>query len=285
MTRRGAQRIEVWTFSDGALRSRRDELAVEEPLEFRVRAGEAQRSLAITMRTPGHDFELAAGFLLSEGLIAGRQDIARIAYCVDPQIDGEQRYNIVQVVLQGEELPDLTTFTRHFTVGSACGVCGRAGLETLRGRGCTALAPGPVIHPEVITALPQRLYAVQGLFSRTGGLHAAALFDPVGELLVSREDIGRHNALDKLIGWALLEGRLPLASGVLLVSGRASYEIVQKALVAGIPIVCAVSAPSSLAVHLAREFGMTLDGFVRGARFNVYAGVERIGPPAGAVPM
>lgn len=285
MTRRGAQRIEVWTFSDGALRSRRDELAVEEPLEFRVRAGEAQRSLAITMRTPGHDFELAAGFLLSEGLIAGRQDIARIAYCVDPQIDGEQRYNIVQVVLQGEELPDLTTFTRHFTVGSACGVCGRAGLETLRGRGCTALAPGPVIHPEVITALPQRLYAVQGLFSRTGGLHAAALFDPVGELLVSREDIGRHNALDKLIGWALLEGRLPLASGVLLVSGRASYEIVQKALVAGIPIVCAVSAPSSLAVHLAREFGMTLVGFVRGARFNVYAGVERIGPPAGAVPL
>jgi len=285
MTRRGAQRIEVWTFSDGALRSRRDELAVEEPLEFRVRAGEAQRSLAITMRTPGHDFELAAGFLLSEGLIAGRQDIARIAYCVDPQIDGEQRYNIVQVVLRGEELPDLTTFTRHFTVGSACGVCGRAGLETLRGRGCTALAPGPVIHPEVITALPQRLYAVQGLFSRTGGLHAAALFDPVGELLVSREDIGRHNALDKLIGWALLEGRLPLASGVLLVSGRASYEIVQKALVAGIPIVCAVSAPSSLAVHLAREFGMTLVGFVRGARFNVYAGVERIGPPAGAVPM
>ena len=285
MTRRGAQRIEVWTFSDGALRSRRDELAVEEPLEFRVRAGEAQRSLAITMRTPGHDFELAAGFLLSEGLIAGRQDIARIAYCVDPQIDGEQRYNIVQVVLRGEELPDLTTFTRHFTVGSACGVCGRAGLETLRGRGCTALAPGPVIHPEVITALPQRLYAVQGLFSRTGGLHAAALFDPVGELLVSREDIGRHNALDKLIGWALLEGRLPLASGVLLVSGRASYEIVQKALVAGIPIVCAVSAPSSLAVHLAREFGMTLVGFVRGARFNVYAGVERIGPPAGAVPL
>jgi len=285
MTRRGAQRIEVWTFSDGALRSRRDELAVEEPLEFRVRAGGAQRSLAITMRTPGHDFELAAGFLLSEGLIAGRQDIARIAYCVDPQIDGEQRYNIVQVVLRGEELPDLTTFTRHFTVGSACGVCGRAGLETLRGRGCTALAPGPVIHPEVITALPQRLYAVQGLFSRTGGLHAAALFDPVGELLVSREDIGRHNALDKLIGWALLEGRLPLASGVLLVSGRASYEIVQKALVAGIPIVCAVSAPSSLAVHLAREFGMTLVGFVRGARFNVYAGVERIGPPAGAVPM
>jgi len=285
MTRRGAQRIEVWTFSDGALRSRRDELAVEEPLEFRVRAGGVQRSLAITMRTPGHDFELAAGFLLSEGLIAGRQDIARIAYCVDPQIDGEQRYNIVQVVLQGEELPDLTTFTRHFTVGSACGVCGRAGLETLRGRGCTALAPGPVIHPEVITALPQRLYAVQGLFSRTGGLHAAALFDPVGELLVSREDIGRHNALDKLIGWALLEGRLPLASGVLLVSGRASYEIVQKALVAGIPIVCAVSAPSSLAVHLAREFGMTLVGFVRGARFNVYAGVERIGPPAGAVPL
>jgi len=285
MTRRGAQRIEVWTFSDGALRSRRDELAVEEPLEFRVRAGGVQRSLAITMRTPGHDFELAAGFLLSEGLIAGRQDIARIAYCVDPQIDGEQRYNIVQVVLQGEELPDLTIFTRHFTVGSACGVCGRAGLETLRGRGCTALAPGPVIHPEVITALPQRLYAVQGLFSRTGGLHAAALFDPVGELLVSREDIGRHNALDKLIGWALLEGRLPLASGVLLVSGRASYEIVQKALVAGIPIVCAVSAPSSLAVHLAREFGMTLVGFVRGARFNVYAGVGRIGPPASSLPI
>ncbi|MGB9632980.1 MAG: formate dehydrogenase accessory sulfurtransferase FdhD, partial [Chloroflexaceae bacterium] len=144
--------------------------------------------------------------------------------------------------------------------------------------------PGPVIRPEVITALPQRLQDAQGLFSRTGGLHAAALFDPQGPLLVSREDIGRHNALDKLIGWALLEGRLPLANGVMMVSGRASYEIVQKALVAGIPIVCAVSAPSSLAVQLAREFGMTLIGFVRGARFNVYAGVERIGPSAGSLP-
>lgn len=284
MTRRGAQRIMVWTYNEGVGRSRRDELAVEEPLEVRVRAGAAQRSLAITMRTPGNDFELAAGFLFSEGLIADRHDIAQIAYCVDPQVDGEQRYNIVQAVLRQEELPDLTTFTRHFTMGSACGVCGRAGLDTLRGRGCAPLAPGPVIRPEVITALPQRLHDAQGLFSRTGGLHAAALFDPQGALLVSREDIGRHNALDKLIGWALLAGRMPLADGVLMVSGRASYEIVQKALVAGIPIVCAVSAPSSLAVQVAREFGMTLIGFVRGARFNVYAGVERVGSPA-SVPL
>ncbi len=281
MTRRGAQRIEVWTFNDGVGRSRRDELAVEEPLEFRVRAGGAQRSLAITMRTPGNDFELAAGFLFSEGLIADRHDIVQIAYCVDPQIDGEQRYNIVQVVLRQDELPDLTTFTRHFTVGSACGVCGRAGLDTLRGRGCAPFAPGPFTRPEVITVLPQRLHDAQGLFSRTGGLHAAALFDPAGELLVSREDIGRHNAVDKIVGWALLEGRVPLTDRVLMVSGRASYEIVQKALVAGIPIVCAVSAPSSLAVQLAREFGMTLVGFLRGARFNVYAGVERLGLPPG----
>ncbi|MCX7789709.1 MAG: formate dehydrogenase accessory sulfurtransferase FdhD, partial [Chloroflexaceae bacterium] len=262
MTRRGALRTTIWTFSEGVGRSRRDELAVEEPLEIRVRAGGTQRSLAITMRTPGNDFELAAGFLFSEGLIADRQDIAQIAYCVDPQVDGEQRYNIVQVVLRRDELPDLTTFTRHFTVGSACGVCGRAELDALRGRGCAPLAPGPSIRPEVITALPQRLYGAQGLFGRTGGLHAAALFDPAGELLVCREDIGRHNALDKLIGWALLGGRVPLANSVLMVSGRASYEIVQKALVAGIPIVCAVSAPSSLAVHLAREFGLTLIGFV-----------------------
>ncbi|MFQ3660893.1 MAG: formate dehydrogenase accessory sulfurtransferase FdhD [Chloroflexaceae bacterium] len=282
MTRRGVQRTTVWTFEDAVGRSRRDELAVEEPLEFRVRAGGAQRSLAITMRTPGNDFELAAGFLFSEGLIADRHAIAQIAYCVDPRLDGEQRYNIVQVVLRQDDLPDLATFTRHFTVGSACGVCGRAGLDTLRGRGCVPLAPGPSIRPEVITALPQQLHAAQGLFSRTGGLHAAALFDPAGGLLASREDIGRHNALDKLIGWALLEGRLPLADGVLLVSGRASYEIVQKALVAGIPIVCAVSAPSSLAVRLAHEFGMTLIGFIRGKRFNVYAGVERVDPTIGS---
>jgi FdhD protein len=260
------------------MRRRRDDLAAEEPLEIRVRAGGRGQRLAVTMRTPGNDFELAAGFLFTEGVIGARDGIDRIVYCVDAEADGEQNYNVLSVELRAPALPDLSAMERHFTMGSACGVCGRAGLESLRERGCSPLEGGPRLTPAQIAALPARLREGQGLFDATGGLHAAALFGPDGALLAVREDVGRHNALDKLIGWALLGGRTPLSECALLVSGRSSYEIVQKALAAGITFVCAVSAPSSLAASLAREFGMTLVGFLRGERFNVYAGVERILP-------
>ena len=180
-------------------------------------------------------------------------------------------------------LPDLVALERHFYTTSACGVCGKASLEALKIRGAPTVAAGPVVDPAVLRSLPQKLRAGQGIFAATGGLHAAALFDAEGTLLALREDVGRHNALDKLVGWALLEGRLPLRGQVVVVSGRSSFEILQKSLLAGAPMVCSVSAPSSLAVALAREFGLTLVGFLRGERFNVYAGPERVGTsvPAG----
>ena len=271
------RRTEVITVEGGTARRRRDTLATEEPLEIRLLAGGARRSLAVTMRTPGADFELAAGFLLAEGVIATRDDIRAIAYCVDAELDEEQRYNVVNVALDAPGLPDLAHLERHFLATSACGVCGRASLAALRQRALPPLGHGPRLAPATITALPERLRAAQGLVAATGGLHAAALFTPRGELIELREDVGRHNALDKLIGWALLAGRLPLRDAVVLVSGRASYEIMQKCAAAGVPVVCAVSAPSSLAVDLARAFGMTLIGFLRGQRFNIYAGAERVG--------
>jgi FdhD protein len=252
-----------------------DDLATEEPLEIRLVAGTQVRSLAVTMRTPGNDFELAAGFLLSEGLIARREDIAGISYCIDPDIDAQQRYNIVNVQLAGSVLPALERLERHFTMNSACGVCGKANIEALATR-APRLDDEMHVHLDVIGQLPDKMRAAQRVFESTGGLHAAALFDGRGELLVLREDVGRHNALDKIAGWAVLGGRIPLAGCVLLVSGRASYELVQKSIMARIPVVCAVSAPSSLAVELARSFGVTLLGFVRGSRANVYAGPERI---------
>jgi FdhD protein len=267
----------VLVVEGGQRRLRSDQLAAEEPLEIRVSAGQATATLAVTMRTPGADFELAAGFLAGEGVLTTPGDVARISYCADPSVATEQRYNIVTVGLTRHELPDLPTLERHFLTSSACGVCGKASLEALEVRGCAALPPGPVVDPAVLTALPDRLHQAQRLFASTGGLHAAGLFTGRGELLCAREDVGRHNAVDKVVGWALLEGRLPLSDSVLMVSGRSSYEILQKALVAGIRVVCAVSAPSSLAVALAQRFGMTLVGFLRGERFNVYTGEERIG--------
>ncbi|GIW24105.1 MAG: sulfurtransferase FdhD [Meiothermus sp.] len=224
------------------------------------------------MRTPGHDFELAAGFLWAEGVVGARDEIRRIAYCTDP---GEpQQYNIVNVWLQSDTPPHLAPLERHFYTNSACGVCGRAGLENLRRR-YAPLEAGWQVSSPVITQLPSLLHRQQKLFQQTGGLHAAALFDPHGNLLALREDVGRHNALDKLLGWALLENRLPLSEGVVLVSGRASYELAQKTLAAGIPVLCAISAPSSLAVELAREFNLTLIGFLRDS-FNIYSAPERI---------
>jgi FdhD protein len=276
-------RARVLAVADGERRTRSDYLATEEPLEVRLVAGGATATVAVTMRTPGADFELAVGFLHGEGVIGGRGDVARISYCTDPQVDAEQQYNIVNVALTAGALPDLHALERHFMTSSACGVCGKASLDALELRGCPVLPPGPALDPAVLPRLPVALRERQGLFDSTGGLHAAGLFTADGDLVAVREDVGRHNAVDKLVGWALLDARLPLHRHVLMVSGRSSYEILQKALAAGIPIVCAVSAPSSLAVDLARRFGVTLVGFLRGERFNVYAGEERLGLPAASL--
>ena len=266
----------VRVIEDGGMRVRQDTLATEEPMEIRLLMGDTKQTVAVTMRTPGADFELAAGFLFGEGIMKSPEDIAKISYCVDRDIDAAQQYNIVNVELRGGHDYDLRPLERHFYTTSACGVCGKASLEQLELRGCPVIAPGPEVSAETIYSLPEKLREAQGLFDATGGLHAAALFTARGELLALREDVGRHNATDKLVGWALMEGRLPLTDHIVMVSGRSSFEILQKSLAAGAPFVCAVSAPSSLAVDVAREFGMTLVGFLRGGRFNVYSGNERI---------
>ena len=260
----------------GTAQRRRDVLATEEPLEIRLLSAQGdpseRRTVAVTMRTPGSDFELAVGFLFCEGILGTRDGVARISYCVDT--DAEQRYNIVNVTLRGD-LPDLRSLERHFYTSSACGVCGKASLEALEVR-CAALPQTLSVSPDLITSLPDKLRDAQGLFEATGGLHAAALFTKEGELLALREDVGRHNALDKLLGWAFLENLLPLSEHIVLLSGRASFELLQKSLAAGVQVVCAVSAPSSLAVAVAKEFGVTLVGFLRGERFNIYAGDTRV---------
>ncbi|GAA3471543.1 formate dehydrogenase accessory sulfurtransferase FdhD [Nonomuraea roseola] len=269
-------RARITEITGNVARERSDHLATEEPLEIRLTGagGPLRRTVAITMRTPGHDFELAAGFLHGEG-IAAPGAIKAIGYCTDEDVTPEARYNTVTVALDGP-IPELPTLDRHFLTSSACGVCGSASLDVLRDR-CVPVPDGRLsLSPEVLYGLPYRLREGQGVFGKTGGLHAAGLFTGEGEPLAVREDVGRHNAVDKLVGWASLNQRLPLRDHVLMVSGRASYEIMQKALAAGIAVVCAVSAPSSLAVEVAREFGMTLVGFLREERCNVYAGRERI---------
>src|SRR5919107_1861458 len=275
--RRGSKtKTRIRVVEDGRARVRPDVLATEEPMEIRLLAGGTKQTVAVTMRTPGADFELAAGFLYGEGIVDSADDILKISYCVDADLDAEQQYNIVNVELRGGREFDLRPLERHFYTTSACGVCGKASLEQLELRGCPVIPPGPEVAPEVIYSLPEKLREAQGLFEATGGLHAAALFDAEGELVALREDVGRHNATDKLVGWALLEGRLPLRDHIVMVSGLSSFEILQKCLTAGVPVVCAISAPSSLAVDVARRFGMTLVGFLRGNRFNIYSGHERI---------
>ncbi len=275
--RRGSKtKVRVRVVENGAARVRPDTLATEEPMEIRLVSGGARRTVAVTMRTPGSDFELAAGFLYGEGVVSSLEEIERISYCVDADIDADQRYNIVNVELRGGHDYDLRPLERSFYTTSACGVCGKESLDQLELRGYPELPQGPQIPPETVYSLPQKLREGQGLFEETGGLHAAALFDAAGELVAIREDVGRHNATDKLVGWALLEGRLLLNDHVVMVSGRTSYEILQKCVAAGVPIVCAVSAPSSLAVDVARRFGVTLVGFLRGNRFNVYSSPERV---------
>ncbi len=265
----------VVAIDSGTAREVADDLATEEPLEIRLVAGARRQNVAVTMRTPGNDFELAAGFLLSEGIVSCAQDVAGMSYCIDPHVDAAQRYNILNVVLSAPALPQLDRLERHFTMNSACGVCGKASIESLSTR-AARIEDDLSVDFGFICALPQKMRDAQRIFASTGGLHAAALFDGSGRLLALREDVGRHNALDKIAGWALMNARIPLRGCALLVSGRASYELVQKSVTAGIPLFCAVSAPSSLAVELAQAFGMTLVGFVRENRANVYCGRERI---------
>ncbi len=267
-------KAQVWVVENSVVRSRPDQLAVEEPLEIRLVS--PQQTVAVTMRTPGADFELTAGFLYSEGVVSHPKDIYRMSYCVDPNVDGDQRYNIINVALKEGLLPDLQPLERHFFTTSACGVCGKASIEALQLRGCPVIPTGMQVPAQVIYSLPEQLRDSQGIFTATGGLHAAALFDAQGQLLNLQEDVGRHNAVDKLVGSALLALELPLSDRIVMVSGRSSFEILQKCITAGVPIVCAVSAPSSLAVALAKEFDITLIGFLRGQRFNVYSGFQRI---------
>jgi len=260
----------VWVISQNQVHSRLDYVTTEEPLEIRL--VNQNLTIAVTMRTPGADFALAAGFLYSEGVVNCREDIDQISYC----IEGEKRDNILNVELRSQLVPDLQPLERHFYTNSACGVCGKTSLESLRLRGYPTMAPTPLVTPDIIYSLPHQLRGSQNIFKSTGGLHAAAIFDPGGQLINSQEDVGRHNALDKLIGSALLANQLPLSNHILMVSGRSSFEILQKSTAAGIPIVCSVSAPSTLAISIAQEFGITLIGFLREKQFNIYSGKERI---------
>jgi FdhD protein len=260
--------VAEWT--SGSARRLDDELAVEEPLEIRV----GGVSVSVTMRTPGDDFELAAGFLFTERIIRSRDDINGVAYAPGP--DGRASSNVVDVTLQTGRTVNLARLQRHFYAASSCGVCGKASICAVRVGGIRRPGGTMRVDPAVLCRLPDVARAAQEVFDRTGGLHAAALFNAAGALLTVREDIGRHNAVDKIVGYALLEGRLPLSAHILFVSGRGAFEIVQKALVAGIPMVASVSAPSSLAVDLAREHGLTLVGFLRSQRFVVYSGDERV---------
>jgi FdhD protein len=272
--------IRVHKVFDGQASRRDDILAVEEPLEIRLRFktvdGWAEKNISITMRTPGHDFELAVGFLFSEGILHNRGGLQKIDR-TGQRRDRQQNCNIVSVPLRSSSGFDPERLQRHFYTTSSCGVCGKSSLEALRIINCSKLSEDrPIIAEEVILKLGEQLRRSQSVFDQTGGLHAAGLFDTEGDLVSLREDVGRHNAIDKLIGEQLLANRVPLPDHLMMVSGRTSFEIMQKALMAGIPVVAAVSAPSSLAVELAAEFGMTLLGFVRGNRFNIYTGAQRI---------
>jgi FdhD protein len=254
---------------------RPDTLVAEEPLEIRV----AGRPLTVTMRTPGQDFDLAAGFLVSEGVVRRSDQIAGIRYCLGAGDDGANTYNVVDVVLSpGVPRPD-PSLERNFYTTSSCGLCGKASLDAVRTTAAWSVRGDPaLVNPAIVAELPDRLRAAQHVFARTGGLHAAGLFFADGRLLCVREDVGRHNAVDKVLGWALRDERLPLRGTVLLVSGRASFELVQKAVMAGIPVLAAVSAPSSLAAELAVDAGLTLIGFLRGSSMNVYSAEHRVEP-------
>ncbi len=256
--------------SAGLSTAETDVVAIEEPLELRV----ADRSVAVVMRTPGHDRELAAGFLLTEGVIRRREDVIDILPCRDQ--DGGASGNVINVLPAAGVPVDFKRLTRHVFGSSSCGVCGKTTLDAVL-QFFPAVAPGPVFAPALLAELPAKLRTVQPVFASTGGLHGCALFNPLGDLEIVREDVGRHNALDKVLGRALLDGRLPLSRHGLLLSGRISFELVQKALAAGVPLVAGIGAPSSLAIECAQRGGLTVVGFLRADRMNVYCGAARLG--------
>jgi FdhD protein len=266
-------RRRVLRLHDGGRAERSDTLVAEEPLELRV----GGRPVSVTMRTPGDDFDLVAGFLMTEGIVSAGEHIAALRYCVGAEAYGANTYNVIDAALApGTDLPELAV-NRNFYTTSSCGLCGKASIDAIRTTARYDVSGDPLrLSPRVLAGLPETLRAAQRVFARTGGLHAAGLFSGDGQLLAMREDVGRHNAVDKVVGWALRDGRLPLRGCVLLVSGRASFELTQKALMAGIPALAAVSAPSSLAVELAEEAGMSLVAFLRGTSMNVYAGGHRV---------
>lgn len=266
-------RKRILRIRDGATDERADTLVTEEPLEIRVNGA----PLSVTMRTPGNDFDLAAGFLAGEGVVQSAEDIRAIRYCAGATENGANTYNVLDVDLAPGVAPPDPSLERNFYTTSSCGLCGKASLDAVRTRAAWSVAEDDIcVTAETLSELPDRLRRAQRVFDRTGGLHAAGLFTGNGELVVLREDVGRHNAVDKVVGWAVRGNRLPLRASVLMVSGRASFELMQKAWMAGIPVMSAVSAPSSLAVDLARESGSTLVGFLRGASMNVYAGRWRV---------
>ncbi|HEV2290169.1 MAG TPA: formate dehydrogenase accessory sulfurtransferase FdhD [Candidatus Acidoferrales bacterium] len=261
----------IHEWAAGRVRAAQDYLAGEEPLEIRANG----RALSVTMRTPGHDLELAAGFLFTEGIIQTRDQILSIAHA--QECKAAERGNIVLVELSANTDLELEKTRRNFFAASSCGICGKASIDAVRARGVKTIQSQLRIEPEILCRIPEALRAGQQIFGRTGGLHAAGLFDANGKLILEREDIGRHNAVDKIIGWALMQGKQPLSDCLLMVSGRGGFEIVQKAAMAGVPVVASVSACSSLAVQFAREMGMTLIGFLRDQRFVIYSGGERLG--------
>ena len=277
LTQPNLRRVHLHKVQGDRTQQEKDFLAVEEPLEIRLafeREGEpVVRSISVTMRTPGEDFELAAGFLFNESVLKSRDDVREIRYCVEKN---DQQYNIVTVQLRPGVVFDEARLRRNFYTTSSCGVCGKDSLDALLVEGCDVLSLGLRASPRVISSLDAQLRHAQALFAKTGGLHAAALFDANGKLISLHEDVGRHNALDKLIGTQFLAGKTPLAQNILMVSGRVSFELMQKALMAQIPIIVAVGAPSSLAVELAQQFNITLIGFARGDAFNIYCGAERV---------
>ncbi len=274
MAGRLTRRTRITRFApDGSAVQREDALAVEEPLEIRVNGS----SFSVTMRSPGDDFDLVAGFLVSEGVVWSADQLASMRFCAGTDDEGRQTFNVIDVQLSAGTAPPDTGLERHVYTSSSCGICGTASIEAVHKATHFGRVDDDVRwSPALLGSLPDRLREHQKVFDRTGGVHAAGLFDPSGELLCLREDVGRHNAVDKVVGWALREGRLPLRGTALQVSGRASFELVQKAHMAGIPVLAAVSAPSSLAVEHAESAGMTLLGFSRGGGFNAYAGVERL---------
>ncbi|MBX2929844.1 MAG: formate dehydrogenase accessory sulfurtransferase FdhD [Saprospiraceae bacterium] len=280
----GVKNCDILKVEQGYATAQQDVLAVEEPLEIQLVHGPAaqrrRQSIAVTMRTPGHDFDLALGFLFTEGIIGRAEDVTLMRYAAE-QLDPESQTNIVSVELRPGVAVDTAQLSRHFYTASSCGVCGKASIDMVQTDICYQLLPqAPVLDSRVLHGLPAALSEGQDVFSCTGGLHAAGLFDADGRLLLLREDVGRHNAVDKLVGAAMQQDDLPLSNCLLLVSGRAGFELVQKALMAGIPVLTAVGAPSSLAVELAEAYGMTLIGFLRDRRFNVYSGKQRINLPS-----